>query len=121
MSLSDSNTKAVQDIESAILLVCLDAESATTDDARAWSYWAGGHDRRDGGKGFNRWFDKHEIIVDAKGESGFNGERESFRSAQHNKVVLWSFRNGFTGTDNRLYARRNTYAAYERVHAGRFG
>ena len=77
MSLSAKNTKGIQDIESAILLVCLDAEAATTDDARAWSYWAGGHERRDQQKGFNRWFDKHEIIVDSKGESGFNGERES--------------------------------------------
>jgi carnitine O-acetyltransferase len=76
MSLSEKNTKGIQDIESAILLVSLDAEAPTTDDERAWSYWAGGLERRDGKKGFNRWFDKHEIIVDSKGGSGFNGERE---------------------------------------------
>jgi carnitine O-acetyltransferase len=78
MSLSPGNTKGIQSIESAILLVCLDdAPAPATDDARAWTYWAGGHDRSGKGKGFNRWFDKHEIIVDADGESGFNGERES--------------------------------------------
>lgn len=78
MSLSNKNTKAVQDIESAILLVCLDSDPAPSGgDARSWRYWVGGDDRTAKGKGFNRWFDKHEIIVDSNGESGFNGERES--------------------------------------------
>lgn len=76
MSLSESNSKAVQDIESAILLVCLDTVTPpASEDARAWMYWAGGHDRSGKGKAFNRWFDKHQFIVDADGESGFNGER----------------------------------------------
>ncbi|KAK8844806.1 hypothetical protein IAR55_006656 [Kwoniella newhampshirensis] len=75
ISLSPTNKAAVEAIESAILLVCLDDGPApTTDDARAWSIWAGGHDRSAAGKGFNRWFDKHQIIVDSSGESGFNGE-----------------------------------------------
>jgi carnitine O-acetyltransferase len=78
LSISNKNVQGVQDIESAILLVCLDNDPApATEDARAWAYWAGGHDRTGKGKGFNRWFDKHEIIVDSNGESGFNGERES--------------------------------------------
>ncbi|WWD06397.1 hypothetical protein V865_004487 [Kwoniella europaea PYCC6329] len=75
ISLSPSNKSSIDTIDSAILLVCLDDGPApTTDDSRAWSLWAGGHDRSPAGKGFNRWFDKHQIIVDADGESGFNGE-----------------------------------------------
>ncbi|WVR03104.1 hypothetical protein IAU60_000094 [Kwoniella sp. DSM 27419] len=72
---SSANKATIQAIDSAILLVCLDDGPApTTDDARAWSLWAGGHDRSPKNKGFNRWFDKHQIIVDSAGESGFNGE-----------------------------------------------
>ncbi|WWD22640.1 hypothetical protein CI109_107133 [Kwoniella shandongensis] len=75
ISLSPSNKAAIEAVESAILLVCLDDGPApSSDDARAWSLWAGGHDRSPAGKGFNRWFDKHQIIVDSNGESGFNGE-----------------------------------------------
>lgn len=78
MSLSKANTAAIQDIESAILLVCLDDGPAPkSDDERAWMYWSGGRSRAKEGQGWNRWFDKHEIVVDEAGESGFNGERES--------------------------------------------
>ncbi|WVW81207.1 hypothetical protein I302_103198 [Kwoniella bestiolae CBS 10118] len=74
-SLSQTNKSSIAAIDSAILLVCLDDGPAPkTEDARAWSLWAGGHDRSASGKGFNRWFDKHQIIVDADGETGFNGE-----------------------------------------------
>lgn len=77
-SYSPTNKLTVETIDSAILLICLDSHPApTTDDSRAWSFWAGGHDNQKDGRGFNRWFDKHEIIVDSEGESGFNGERES--------------------------------------------
>ncbi|WRT63165.1 uncharacterized protein IL334_000068 [Kwoniella shivajii] len=75
ISLSPSNKTAIETIDSAILLVCLDDGPApSNDDSRAWSLWAGGHDRSSQGKGFNRWFDKHQIIVDSDGETGFNGE-----------------------------------------------
>ena len=84
MSISKKNAQGIQDIESAILLVCLDdGEAPKEDDERAWMYWSGGRGERgdtDGkgqGHGWNRWFDKHEIVVDEAGESGFNGERES--------------------------------------------
>jgi carnitine O-acetyltransferase len=77
LSISKGNTESIQAIESAILLVCLDdGPSPNTDTERAWSYWAGGLDPSAAGKGRNRWFDKHELIVDEAGESGFNGERE---------------------------------------------
>jgi carnitine O-acetyltransferase len=77
MDYSPNNTAAVQALESAILLVSLDDYTPTTEDQRAWSYWSGGLDRSaQSGHGKNRWFDKHEIIVDESGESGFNGERK---------------------------------------------
>lgn len=76
MSLSPRNSQNLQDIESAILLVCLDGSAPVDEDARAWSYWSGGLSAEPKGHGWNRWFDKHEVIVDESGESGFNGERE---------------------------------------------
>ncbi|KAL7418992.1 Carnitine O-acetyltransferase mitochondrial [Cryptotrichosporon argae] len=65
------NAAALQTVESAILVVCLDDNAPATDDDRAWAYWAGGS--RDA-RGRNRWFDKHQIIVGSDGVSGFNGE-----------------------------------------------
>lgn len=59
------------------MLVCLDdGPVPKSRDERSWSYWAGGLTPGADGKGKNRWFDKHQIIVDAAGESGFNGERK---------------------------------------------
>lgn len=109
MSLSQKNTRAVQDIESAILLVCLDdTPPPSTDTARAWTYWAGGHDRSGKGKGFNRWFDKHEFIVDANGESGFNGERKSHILCidEGDELIV------------RFDAGWNAYFAIERIRTG---
>lgn len=58
-------------------MVCLDDQPApVSEDERAWAYWSGARSREVAGHGQNRWFDKHEIIVDASGESGFNGERK---------------------------------------------
>ncbi|WWC57528.1 uncharacterized protein I303_100060 [Kwoniella dejecticola CBS 10117] len=75
ISNSPTNKASIDAIDSAILLVCLDDGPApSTEDARAWSLWAGGVDRTPKGKGWNRWFDKHQIIVDSNGETGFNGE-----------------------------------------------
>ena len=75
--LSPKNAATLKTIESAILLICLDDDpSPRTEEERAWRYWAGGLDRTPSGKAWNRWFDKHEIIIDSNGESGFNGERE---------------------------------------------
>lgn len=78
LSVSQRNTDTITAIDSAILLVCLDDGPAPKGDTqRAWSYWAGGLTPSPEGKGRNRWFDKHEFIIDESGESGFNGERES--------------------------------------------
>lgn len=82
MSLSPQNTASIQAIESAILLVCLDGAQPKNDDGRAWSYWSGGLSSWPEGQGWNRWFDKHQLIVDEAGETGFNGEREFDRSVR---------------------------------------
>ncbi len=71
------NASSLAAIESAILLVCLDDAPAPSADAsaRSWNLWCGGQDGSAQGKAWNRWFDKHQLIVDEAGESGFNGER----------------------------------------------
>jgi carnitine O-acetyltransferase len=79
MSLSPANAQGIQDIESAILCVSLDDAKPQSDDERAWMYWSGGKSEAKRGHGWNRWFDKHDIIVDEAGESGFNGEREFYK------------------------------------------
>jgi carnitine O-acetyltransferase len=84
MSLSPKNVEGIQAIESATILVCLDNGPAPqTENQKAWAIWAGGQDRTPLNKGFNRWFDKHEIIVHANGDSGFNGEREPSAARLH--------------------------------------
>ncbi|WVQ72228.1 hypothetical protein IAR50_001777 [Cryptococcus sp. DSM 104548] len=101
IALSPTNKKSIETIDSSILLLSLDSSppaSAVGDDARAWSIWAGGSDEFGGkqGKGFNRWFDKHEIIVDFKGESGFNGEHsmlDGTPTLRLNEFILASLAN----------------------------
>lgn len=78
MALSPANARGIQDIESAILVVSLDDTTPKGEDERAWMYWSGGKNEKGQEHGRNRWFDKHGIVVDEAGESGFNGERESF-------------------------------------------
>jgi carnitine O-acetyltransferase len=106
MDYSPNNTAAVQALESAILLVSLDDYTPNTEDERAWSYWSGGLDRSVGsGHGKNRWFDKHEIIVDESGESGFNGERKCLSSFPFFLLnQLWE------GADIRLHVGRNPHS-----------
>lgn len=76
VSLSPGNADALKQIESAMLIVCLDdvKTPGSTREARSWNLWTGGEDSSAKGKAWNRWFDKHELIVDEAGESGFNGE-----------------------------------------------
>lgn len=89
MDYSPNNTPAIQAIESAILVVSLDDHVPTSEDGRAWSYWSGGIDRKaSSGHGSNRWFDKHNIIVDESGESGFNGERKSPKRKRKSQGML---------------------------------
>jgi carnitine O-acetyltransferase len=62
-----SNSAALEAIESASFVVCLDDASPVTLEERAHQYWHG--------DGSNRWFDKPiQFIVNENGTSGFTGE-----------------------------------------------
>lgn len=61
------NAAAIETIESAAFVVCLDDASPVTLEERAHQYWHG--------DGQNRWFDKPlQFIVNDNGTSGFMGE-----------------------------------------------
>lgn len=79
LSVSPKNVEAIQAIESAILIVCLDDAASPSLDgsARSWNIYTGGHDNSAAGKARNRWFDKHQLVIDENAETGFNGERRS--------------------------------------------
>lgn len=75
VSLSPKNAEILKTVQSAIVVVNLDDKLPSEGrDGRSWNLYTG-----DGTPGRNRWFDKHEFVVDPNGESGFNGERESER------------------------------------------
>jgi carnitine O-acetyltransferase len=62
-----SNKQALETIESASFVVCLDDAAPVTLEERAHQYWHG--------DGANRWFDKPlQFIVNDNGTSGFMGE-----------------------------------------------
>lgn len=64
---SPQNKAALETIESASFVVCLDDASPVTLEERAHQYWHG--------DGANRWYDKPlQFIVNDNGTSGFNGE-----------------------------------------------
>ncbi|KAI0913636.1 acyltransferase ChoActase/COT/CPT [Ustulina deusta] len=64
---SPKNTAALETIESASFVVCLDDASPVTLEERAHQYWHG--------DGQNRWYDKPlQFIVNDNGTSGFMGE-----------------------------------------------
>ena len=62
-----ANKAALEAIESASFVVCLDDAKPVTLHERAHQYWHG--------DGSNRWFDKPlQFIINENGTSGFNGE-----------------------------------------------
>jgi len=62
-----SNAKALEAVESASFVVCLDDASPVTLEERARAYWHG--------DGANRWYDKPvQFIINENGTSGFMGE-----------------------------------------------
>ncbi|KAI0160413.1 carnitine O-acetyltransferase [Xylariaceae sp. FL1272] len=64
---SPKNAAALEAIEAASFIVCLDDASPVTMEERAHQYWHG--------DGQNRWFDKPlQFIVNDNGTSGFMGE-----------------------------------------------
>ncbi|KAJ3733326.1 acyltransferase ChoActase/COT/CPT [Lentinula guzmanii] len=60
------NAKALREIESAMIIVCLDDTKPVTREDISWSCWVG--------NGRNRFYDKHQLIVFDNGRSGFLGE-----------------------------------------------
>ncbi|KAK8217261.1 Carnitine O-acetyltransferase mitochondrial [Zalaria obscura] len=67
ISLSPANKTALETIESASFLICLDDATPITLEERARQYWHG--------DGSNRWFDKPlQFIINDNGTSGFIGE-----------------------------------------------
>ncbi|THH11655.1 hypothetical protein EW145_g503 [Phellinidium pouzarii] len=61
-----ANAKALECIESAAAVICLDDSKPVTREEISWACWTG--------DGRNRWFDKHQFIVFDNGRSGFLGE-----------------------------------------------
>ena len=67
LSASPANKAALETIESASFVVCLDSNSPVTLEERAHAYWHG--------DGANRWYDKPlQFIVNDNGTAGFMGE-----------------------------------------------
>lgn len=66
IAVSPQNAKALEAIESAMIIVCLDDYSPVTREEVSWGCWVG--------DGRNRFYDKHQLIVFENGKSGFLGE-----------------------------------------------
>jgi carnitine O-acetyltransferase len=70
---ADGHTAFLDAVQSAILVVCLDASAPSTRDEVARALWHGNGDAR------NRWYDKtHQIVVFANGKAGMVGEHSQF-------------------------------------------
>ncbi|KAI0333740.1 acyltransferase ChoActase/COT/CPT [Cubamyces sp. BRFM 1775] len=104
LAASPSNAASLEEIESAIMVVCLDDTKPVTREQASWQCWVG--------DGRNRFFDKHQLIVFENGKSGFLGEHSCMdgtptlrmnefvlASLAHNKVDLGPARTPTTGTD----------------------
>jgi len=63
---SPANAKALERIESAMIVVALDDTKPVTREETSWGCWVG--------DGRNRFWDKHQLIVFENGKSGFVGE-----------------------------------------------
>ncbi|KAK0188055.1 acyltransferase ChoActase/COT/CPT [Armillaria mellea] len=61
-----TNAKALEEIESSMIVVCLDDTKPVTREDISWACWVG--------DGKNRFYDKHQLIVFDNGRSGFLGE-----------------------------------------------
>ncbi|TCD70509.1 Carnitine O-acetyltransferase mitochondrial [Steccherinum ochraceum] len=101
---SPANAKSLEDIECAMIIVCLDDYSPVTREQTSWGCWVG--------DGKNRFYDKHQLIVYENGKSGFLGEHSCMDgtptlrmtefmmgSLAHNKANLGPERTPSTGSD----------------------
>ncbi|KZT60593.1 CoA-dependent acyltransferase, partial [Calocera cornea HHB12733] len=66
---SGLNKRALHAIDTAVIVLALDAARPVTREEIGWACWAG--------DGRGRWFDKHQFIVFDNGRSGFLGEHSA--------------------------------------------
>ncbi|EMD39824.1 hypothetical protein CERSUDRAFT_112084 [Gelatoporia subvermispora B] len=89
LAASPSNATALEAIESAMIVVCLDDTRPVTSDDISWQCWVG--------DGRNRFYDKHQLIVFENGKSGFLGEHscmDGTPTLRLNEFVLGSLAKG---------------------------
>ncbi|KIP10211.1 hypothetical protein PHLGIDRAFT_66094 [Phlebiopsis gigantea 11061_1 CR5-6] len=100
---SPANAAALEAIESAMIVVCLDDTKPVTREDASWACWVG--------DGKNRFYDKHQLIVFENGKSGFLGEHScmdgtptlrmtefAIGALQHGKIDLGAPRTADTGS-----------------------
>lgn len=80
-----TNAKSLERIESAIVIVCLDAVEPITRDQISWNLWIGDNH-------FNRWMDKHQLIITDNAKSGFNGEHGNMDGTPTSRLNDWMLR-----------------------------
>ncbi|GAA6063739.1 hypothetical protein JCM10212_000778 [Sporobolomyces blumeae] len=81
VSHDSNNLKALERIESAIIIVSLDSTKPVTREQKARGLWVG--------DGKDRWFDKHQLIVFENGKSGFNGEHSCMDGTPTSRLNDW--------------------------------
>ncbi|OSD07372.1 acyltransferase ChoActase/COT/CPT [Trametes coccinea BRFM310] len=89
LAAAPSNAAALEEIESAIMVVCLDDTAPVTREQASWQCWVG--------DGRNRFFDKHQLIVFENGKSGFLGEHscmDGTPTLRMNEFMLASLAHG---------------------------
>ncbi|KAI0352610.1 acyltransferase ChoActase/COT/CPT [Trametes cingulata] len=89
LAASPSNAATLEEIESAMMIVCLDDTKPVTREEASWQCWVG--------DGRNRFFDKHQLIVFENGKSGFLGEHscmDGTPTLRMNEFVLGSLAHG---------------------------
>ncbi|KAL0961370.1 hypothetical protein HGRIS_006326 [Hohenbuehelia grisea] len=89
LEVSAQNAHALEEIESAMIVVCLDDTKPVTREDISWKTWVG--------NGRNRFYDKHQLIVYDNGRSGFLGEHscmDGTPTLRMNEFILASLDKG---------------------------
>lgn len=81
---SSDNQKALERVESAIVIVALDDSRPITREQISRGIWIG--------DGRSRWFDKHQLVVFDNGRSGFNGEHSCMDGTPTSRLNDWLLR-----------------------------
>lgn len=84
LNASPDNSKALDRIQSAIIVLALDKSQPVTREDISRAIWAG--------DGQSRFFDKHQLIVFDNGRSGFNGEHSSMDGTPTSRLNDWMLR-----------------------------